>query len=53
MDQIANVVQTTSATAQQSAAASEQLFGQASMLKQLLSVFKFNNDAGNEKQTHT
>lgn len=53
VDQIANVVQTTSATAQQSAAASEQLFGQASMLKQLLSVFKFNNDAGNEKQAHT
>ena len=46
VDQIAGVVQTTSATAEESAAASEQLFNQASMLKQLLSVFKFSNNAG-------
>lgn len=49
VDQIAGVVQTTSATAEESAAASEQLFNQASMLKQLLSVFKFSNNAGKGK----
>lgn len=53
VDQIASVVQTTSATAEQSAAASEHLFGQASMLKQLLSVFKFDSAAGKEQQANT
>ena len=40
MDQIASVVQTNSATAEQSAAASEELSGQAQMMKQMVSQFK-------------
>lgn len=40
MEQIASVVQTTSASAQESAAASEELFGQAKILKDLTSRFK-------------
>jgi len=39
IDQISSVVQTNSATAEQSAAASEELSGQASMLKELISSF--------------
>ena len=39
-DQIASVVQTNSATAQQSAAASQELSGQATILKQLTGKFK-------------
>ncbi|MEG2350359.1 MAG: methyl-accepting chemotaxis protein [Hungatella sp.] len=40
IDQISSVVQTNSATAEESAAASEELSGQATMLKQLVSKFK-------------
>lgn len=40
MEQISKVVQTNSATAEQSAAASEELSGQASMLKELVGKFK-------------
>lgn len=40
MDQISNVVQTNSATAQESAAASEELSGQAEILKNLVGQFK-------------
>ncbi len=40
MDQIASVVQTNSATAEQSAAASEELSGQAQMMKQMVGQFK-------------
>ena len=39
MDQISSVVQTNSATAEQSAAASEELSGQANMLKELVGQF--------------
>ena len=41
-EQIASVVQTNSATAEESAAASEELSGQAEMLKNLVSKFKLN-----------
>lgn len=41
--QISNVVQTNSATAQESAAASEELLGQAQMLKNLVGQFKLKN----------
>lgn len=40
VDQISSVVQTNSATAEESAAASEELSGQAQMLKDLVSKFK-------------
>ncbi len=40
MEQISNVVQTNSATAEQSAAASEELSGQAQTLKELVARFK-------------
>lgn len=40
MDQISSVVQTNSATAEESAAASEELSGQAQLLKSLVSRFK-------------
>lgn len=40
VEQISNVVQTNSATAQESAAASEELSGQANLLKNLVSRFK-------------
>ena len=38
--QISNVIQSNSATAQQSAASSEELSGQAGMLKSLISRFR-------------
>lgn len=41
VDQISSVVQTNSATAEESAAASEELSGQAHLLKELISSFKF------------
>lgn len=41
IDQISSVVQTNSATAEESAAASQELSGQASLLKSILSGFKF------------
>lgn len=43
IEQISNVVQTNTATAEQSAAASEELSGQAMMLKQLVGGFKLRN----------
>ena len=43
IDQISSVVQTNSATAQQSAAASQELSGQANMLKELIGSFKLKN----------
>lgn len=43
IDQISNVVQTNSATAQESAAASEELSGQAQILKDMVSRFKLRN----------
>jgi len=45
VDQISTVVQTNSATAEESAAASEELTGQASMLEKALSRFKFTSTA--------
>lgn len=46
IDQISNVVQTNSATAEESAAASEELSGQAQMLKMLVSKFKLKRTEG-------
>jgi methyl-accepting chemotaxis protein len=43
-DQISAVVQTNSATAEESAAASEELSGQARMLKELVSQFKYREE---------
>lgn len=43
IDQISSVVQTNSATAEESAAASEELSGQAQMLKSLVEQFKLKN----------
>ena len=43
MDQISSVVQTNSATAEESAAASEELSGQANVLKGLISRFRLDN----------
>lgn len=45
IDQISSVVQTNSATAQQSAAASEELFGQAQILKDLVKNFRLAGDS--------
>jgi len=44
IEQIAQVVQTNSATAEESASASEELSGQAQILKQLLSYFKIRHN---------
>ena len=49
IDQIASVVQTNSATAEQSAATSEELSGQARLLNSLLSRFTFRNDSEDSK----
>ena len=46
IDQISSVVQTNSATAEQSAAASEELSGQANLLKELVGRFTLRSDAG-------
>lgn len=46
IDQISSVVQTNSATAEESAAASQELSGQAAMLKQLVSTFKLRQTDG-------
>lgn len=46
IDQISSVVQTNSATAEQSAAASEELSGQAHMLKELVNRFKLKDVSG-------
>jgi len=44
IDQISSVVQTNSATAEQSAAASEELSAQAKLLKDLVGKFTLNQD---------
>ena len=44
IDQIASVVQNNSATAEQSAAASEELSGQANVVKKMVSEFKLKSD---------
>ncbi|MCL1975136.1 MAG: methyl-accepting chemotaxis protein [Firmicutes bacterium] len=49
IDQVAQVVQQNSATAEQSAAASQEMSGQASVLEQLISQFKLNNSSGNKR----
>ena len=46
VDQISSVVQTNSATAEESAAASEELSGQANMLKDLTGKFRLPKDMG-------
>lgn len=48
IDQVSAVVQTNSATSEQSAAASEELSGQAQMLKELVSKFNLNNIANKD-----
>lgn len=48
VDQVSMVVQTNSATAQQSAAASEELFGQSEMLHQEIRKFKLRQDSATE-----
>ncbi len=44
IDQISNVVQTNSATAEESAAASEELSGQAQVMKELVGKFKLRKE---------
>jgi len=44
MDQVAQVVQQNSATAEQSAAASEEMSGQSDMLQELIARFRLKND---------
>lgn len=51
IEQIAQVVQSNSATAEQSAAASEELSSQAELLKEMVGRFKLNNKAGNHNIT--
>ncbi len=51
IDQIASVVQTNSATAEQSAAASQELSGQARLLNNLLSQFTFRSDTDSSTGT--
>lgn len=48
LDQVSAVVQTNSATAEESAAASEELSGQATMMQTLVSTFKMNEDMDSE-----
>ncbi len=52
IDQISSVVQTNSATAEESAAASEQLSGQAQMLKDLVSEFKLKDSVHSNTSYH-
>ncbi|MEG0020873.1 MAG: hypothetical protein RR728_10020, partial [Oscillospiraceae bacterium] len=47
MEQISSVVQTNSATSEESAAASEELNGQASMMKEMVSKFKLRGEVSN------
>ena len=44
IEQISQIIQTTSSTAEQSAAASEELSGQADILKSLVSQFRLKNN---------
>lgn len=53
LDQISNVVQTNAATAEESAASSEELSGQASMLENLMSQFKLSEDFSGFDTTKT
>ena len=46
IDQISSVVQTNSATSEQSAAASEELSSQAQIMKELVRKFKLDKDLG-------
>lgn len=48
IDQISSVVQTNSATAEEAAAASEELSGQAAMLKELVSAFNLRDEDRNK-----
>lgn len=53
IDQISSVVQTNSATAEESAAASEELSGQAQLLKELVKKFRLeNNEASMPSEVH-
>jgi methyl-accepting chemotaxis protein len=45
IEQVSQVVQTNSATAEQSAAASEELSGQSEILKEMVSRFQLNTDS--------
>ena len=53
IDQIASVVQTNSATAEQSAAASEELSGQAAVVKEMVSNFQLIGEAESNKSTYS
>lgn len=50
MDQVSSVVQTNSATAQESAASSEELTGQSAMLKNLIGTFTLRDDSSRQKE---
>ncbi|WP_035795919.1 HAMP domain-containing methyl-accepting chemotaxis protein [Clostridium akagii] len=52
IEQVSDVVQTNSATAEQSAAASEELSGQASMLKNMVGKFKLKTSASIQYDEH-
>ncbi|MBR2877053.1 MAG: methyl-accepting chemotaxis protein, partial [Clostridia bacterium] len=52
IEQISAVVQTNSATSEESASASEELSGQAQMLKQVIGAFKL-KDVSNTVQEYT
>ena len=45
LDQVSQVVQSNSATAEESAAASQELSGQAEILKEMVGAFKLKNTA--------
>ena len=53
IDQISAVVQTNSATSEQSAAASEEMSSQAQMLKELVGKFILRDDSSNLKSSYT
>jgi methyl-accepting chemotaxis protein len=53
VDQVAQVVQQNSATAEESAAASEEMSGQAVLLQQLISRFKLNNGSMPHQSSRT
>ncbi|MCH1948821.1 methyl-accepting chemotaxis protein [Enterocloster sp. OA13] len=52
IDQISSVIQTNSATAEESAAASEELSGQAQLLKDLVSQFRLKPSGGPEHEAY-
>ncbi|MBC3887125.1 HAMP domain-containing protein [Acetobacterium paludosum] len=52
IEQVSQVVQTNSATAEESAAASEELSGQAEILKQMVGAFKLKTDGSIQKNIH-